>query len=485
MLIDFTKAIKDFDLKITGIIQVGAHYGEETEEYLKLGVEEIILIEPCAEAFSILADRHGSNPKVKLLKYAIGSKNGVVNMNTEKKNNGQSNSILKPKLHLQQFPDIVFNGTERVVQRKLDELILDKSKYNTLVMDVQGYEGEVLRGAEDILEGIDVVYTEVNRDEVYENCTQINELDMLLSEFDRVQTSWDGGTWGDAIYKRKSITANPDDDQVGIVNVPSYFRPKAMFQYPPDNEIDFERWYFDNFRKENIRSRIYLPIMWTAYLVKNNYGKSIRALKKLQEFINTLDTTKKYYTIVQYDDGPVVDLSGIDIKVYSMSGKPMDYPLPLISMPHHYEFDIDRDIFASFVGRKTHPIRSKMMEALNGKREYYISSNQHSLHDYCKILSRSVFGLCPRGYGINSFRVQECLQYGAIPVIISDELFYPHGVQSYHYGVLVQPKDISKLDESLKNISNQLVEELQSQTQYIYESFFTYKQTKKLILSSL
>lgn len=485
MLIDFIEAIKKYDLNITGIVQAGAHWGTECDIYKQIGVKDIILIEPCSEAYSVLVNKFQSDPHVTLLKFALGSRNGVVNMNTEKKNNGQSNSILKPKLHLQQFPDIVFNGTERVVQRKLDELILDKSKYNTLVMDVQGYEGEVLRGAEELLEGIDVVYTEVNKDFLYEDCTQINELDMLLSEFDRVHTSWDGGNWGDAIYKRKSITANPDDAQIGMVNVPSYFRPKAMFQYPPDNEIDFERWYFENFRKENMGSRTYLPIMWTAYLVKNNYGKSVRALKKLQEFIDSLDKTKKYYTIVQYDDGPLVDLSGIDIKVYSMSGKPIDYPLPLISMPHHYEFDIDRDIFASFVGRKTHPIRNKMMEALNGKREYYISSNTHSLHDYCKILSRSVFGLCPRGYGINSFRVQECLQYGAIPVIISDEVFTPHNIKEHHYGILVHSNDIGSIDQLLKDMSDGTILSLQSQMKYVYETFFTYKQTKKLILSSL
>jgi len=33
----------------------------------------------------------------------------------------------------------------------------------------------------------------------------------------------------------------------------------------------------------------------------------------------------------------------------------------------------------------------------------------------------SKFALCPRGYGKTSFRIQEALQYGAIPVYISDE----------------------------------------------------------------
>ena len=44
--------------------------------------------------------------------------------------------------------------------------------------------------------------TEVNRAEVYENCGMINELDDYLNQyqFSRVETSWAGGTWGDAFY---------------------------------------------------------------------------------------------------------------------------------------------------------------------------------------------------------------------------------------------------------------------------------------------
>jgi hypothetical protein len=44
--------------------------------------------------------------------------------------------------------------------------------------------------------------TEVNRAEVYKNCPMINEIDEFLNNygFQRVETTWDGGTWGDAFY---------------------------------------------------------------------------------------------------------------------------------------------------------------------------------------------------------------------------------------------------------------------------------------------
>src|SRR5580700_11628666 len=142
MLIDIHEAVKKYGLKITGVIQVGAHYGEEVADYEKMGVKDMILIEPCENAFQVLHDRYANRPGITLMKYAIGSKTGKVLMNTETANNGQSNSILQPKLHLKQFPDIVFNGKERVIQRKLDDVVpFPFSTYNTLVMDVQGYEG--------------------------------------------------------------------------------------------------------------------------------------------------------------------------------------------------------------------------------------------------------------------------------------------------------------------------------------------------------
>jgi len=47
--------------------------------------------------------------------------------------------------------------------------------------------------------------TEVNNSELYENCAKVKELDDYLStyDFERVETTWDGVTWGDALYIKK------------------------------------------------------------------------------------------------------------------------------------------------------------------------------------------------------------------------------------------------------------------------------------------
>ncbi len=127
-------------------------------------------------------------------------------MNIETANEGQSSSILKPNLHLKQYPHIQFNETVEVDMVRLDDYFMNENinpeDYNMINIDVQGYELEVFKGSQNILNNISYIISEVNRDEVYENCAKVQDLDVFLKKygFDRVETTWDGLTWGDALY---------------------------------------------------------------------------------------------------------------------------------------------------------------------------------------------------------------------------------------------------------------------------------------------
>lgn len=206
MLLNFPDLIKKHSLKITGILQVGAHWGEETSNYLRMGIKPIVLIEPCLPAFGILEEKYGMHPDIELFNFACGSYTGEASMFIETANAGQSNSLLKPVNHLKHYPDIKFRDTELVQVRPLDALPLPAG-INTLVMDVQGGEGHVLLGGRQVLAGMDYVYTEVNADNgnLYEGATGITELDSILYEFERVETSWTKQGWGDSLYIRKTL----------------------------------------------------------------------------------------------------------------------------------------------------------------------------------------------------------------------------------------------------------------------------------------
>lgn len=201
MSIELNKLIPLHKLNIKGVIHAGAHYGEEYQTYKNAGIKEVIFIEPCKEAFKIL--RSNTNNEPILFNCAVGSKNEIAEIYSEQANEGMSNSLLKPAKHLTQYPNIKFISKETVQIRRLDSLEFDRSKYNLLYMDIQGYELEALKGAIETLAHIDYIYSEVNREELYEGCAKVEELDNFLESYTRVFTDWMGGTWGDALYIKK------------------------------------------------------------------------------------------------------------------------------------------------------------------------------------------------------------------------------------------------------------------------------------------
>lgn len=278
-----------------------------------------------------------------------------------------------------------------------------------------------------------------------------------------------------------------DTENTKIQSVPVKFREADLSLYPPSNWPDFEYWFFATIREDEIKGeRIYLPVIWTAYY-KNvcNYGNDKNAIKVLQNFLNTLDTAKKYFAIVQFDDGILNDISHLDIKVFSMAGGRKDYGLPLICQPHAIKFNNKRDIFCSFVGRITNPIRQEIVNAYTGKQGYNVSINNHSLPDYCRILSRSVFSLCPRGYSATSFRIMEAIEQGSIPVYVSDEFYEPHGVDFNTYGIKIHTFDYRDIDKILHSISKEEIEAKQKMLPEIFERLYSFAGNKKLILENI
>jgi hypothetical protein len=141
-------------------------------------------------------------------------------------------------------------------------------------------------------------------------------------------------------------------------------------------------------------------------------------------------------------------------------------------MEHSYVHNEDKSILASFIGSHTHPIREYIFKISNA--EYYISDEQHDINRYCRILASSIFGLAPRGYGLNSFRLSECMQYGTIPVYISDEFIIPFGVDFEEYGVLIKEEDAHRIEEILGSYTMLQIIEKQNNIKKYYEEYYTY-----------
>lgn len=492
MLISFDSIVRKYRMNITGFIQVGAHFGEELEDFRKVlngSNENIHLFEPLTSAYNELAQK---KQQERLYNVALGASEKEVEMFVDAENQGQSSSILEPALHLTQYPDITFPGKEKAKMKTLDSFKITRA--NALWMDVQGYELEVLKGAVKTLEYIDYVYTEVNVDEVYKGCARLSDLDEFLAQygFQRMVLDLSGKTWGDALYIKKKMIADNE-----TIEIPYEFRQRTRLKYPPDNEKIFEEWFADgvvNDDFDGFSEYAYLPVYWTGYYCNNLYGNNPVSIKKLQDYLDSLSNKKKYFTIVQYDDGILNDFRDKDVTVFSMGGggaagrNVKVVPIGLLGTKHQYDYTgIRKDIMCNFIGDiATHPIRKEMQDFMYLKPDFYFHFNE-PLDKYCLNLARSYFTLAPRGYGRTSFRIWEALQYKSIPIYITkDEPFLPAFYDHNNKPCMIICTPAQAEDKMRATFANQqLYRELVQNGQDLFNEFYNYESMAQFILSYL
>ena len=91
------------------------------------------------------------------------------------------------------------------------------------------------------------------------------------------------------------------------------------------------------------------------------------------------------------------------------------------------------------------------------------------------ITERSVFCLCPRGYGKSSFRLYEAMQLGSVPVYISDNHYLPwtDELDWTKLAILIKDKDLSDIDNILSTITLEQINTIRNYTRKVYNQYFT------------
>lgn len=276
-MLTFQELKDKYKLNISGIIHIGAHKGTEVDEYINLGVSNIVLFEPIQDVFIELKNNISKylNCNIITNNVAIGPENGIASLNIST-NDKMSSSILKPDKHLSQYPDIQFDSTEEIKVATLDSY--NYSTYNFLNIDVQGYELEVLKGSIETLKYVDYIYCEVNRESLYENNAMIDDIDKFLSVFNfkRTETDWFCGTWGEAFYIKEKKEFNwgalPEMDIVTI-----------------QREIFSEKVYelFKSVKKDDIVVDIGASVGPFIFSILNNEPQKIYAIEPSSKLIET------------------------------------------------------------------------------------------------------------------------------------------------------------------------------------------------------
>ena len=205
MIVGFSDYRSKYDFtNVKGVIHIGAHIGQEYQDYNDCFFPDVPIhwFEPQNDIYEILVDNLKGRKNNHFYNFGLGSSNSKLKIWRETENNGQSASFSQPEKHIEIYPHIKFEESEELEIRTLDSFEIKNA--NVLVIDVQGFEMEVLKGAIETLDGIDHIFCEINSDKLYRDSPTVDDLNSILipKGFNLKENWWTSGNWGDGYWNR-------------------------------------------------------------------------------------------------------------------------------------------------------------------------------------------------------------------------------------------------------------------------------------------
>lgn len=165
------------------VLDVGANSGQYAQELRSIGYKErIISFEPLSSAYAQLVNNRKLDALWKVFNLALGDRDEKAIINIA--GNSYSSSILKMlPAHLKSAPASGYIGQEQIEIAKLDSIFdsLHLEGNNIyLKIDTQGFEENVLRGAENSLQFINTIHLEMSLTPLYHGELLFPEMYALL-----------------------------------------------------------------------------------------------------------------------------------------------------------------------------------------------------------------------------------------------------------------------------------------------------------------
>lgn len=170
---------------IRGVLHIGANLGQEAEDYSRLGLE-VIWVEADPQLFALLRDNISSRDRQTAYLCLAAEEDGREVDFHIASNGGGSSSVLgfDTERFAREWPGVKEVTSVCLRTCRLDTLFTregcDLSGVNLVVADVQGYELPVLRGLGRLLDGFDIIISEVNWAPVYQGATKPYQLEAFL-----------------------------------------------------------------------------------------------------------------------------------------------------------------------------------------------------------------------------------------------------------------------------------------------------------------
>jgi FkbM family methyltransferase len=180
-----TRNCDSFLAKAAGVIHVGANSGQERTVYDKHKLN-VLWIEPIPEVFEKLKANLETYPKQSALQCLVADQDDAESIFHVSNNSGESSSVLELSLHKDIWPEVYYERSITLRAITLASLVdkeyINTCYYDSLVIDTQGSELLVLKGALPILHWFRFIKAEVPDFEAYTGCSQMTDVRAFLGK---------------------------------------------------------------------------------------------------------------------------------------------------------------------------------------------------------------------------------------------------------------------------------------------------------------
>jgi FkbM family methyltransferase len=199
---------------------VGAHVGDRTASFLRLGAR-VVALEPQPAVFRALRLIHGREPRAVLRREAVGARAGEIGMRVNSANptvSTASGAFVAAAASADGWSGEVWDRTIRVPVTTLDALMAEHGRPDFVKIDVEGHELEVLRGLSAPVPALSFEFTMIQRDLAFACLDRLGELGRFEFNVSLGEEHWLlHGTWIGASELRDGIAGLPDMANSGDV----------------------------------------------------------------------------------------------------------------------------------------------------------------------------------------------------------------------------------------------------------------------------
>jgi FkbM family methyltransferase len=207
-----------FALQITGTVHIGAHFVQERFFYQNHNFEPVLWVEALpsiSKRSQTLLETFEEQEIINAVLWSV--ENSTIKFQ-QTSGEGASSSAFKLFMHKAVHPNVDVVDTLELKTTTLDAIFETDRRANLLVMDTQGSELEILKGATESLKKIDYIVSEVSIKELYKGAPLLKDIQkyLALRGFTLVAAEINRTVgWGDGLFIRTSLlktTGAPVDE---------------------------------------------------------------------------------------------------------------------------------------------------------------------------------------------------------------------------------------------------------------------------------